>query len=165
MPRVKRGVTAHHRHKKVLKLTKGQRASRHSLYRRAHESMMHSLAYAYRHRRTRKGDFRRLWIGRINAAARAAGLSYSRFMDGLRKAGVELDRKVLADLAVKEGAAFSCLVELAKTPGQQERSKAEYHQKAATKRVGGKRPARERGSATGSSLTGDPAEVPFRADG
>ena len=114
MPRVKRGLTAHRRHKKVLQLTKGQRATRHSLYKRAHEAMMHSLAYAYRHRRERKGDFRRLWIARINAAARLAGLSYSRLMDGLRKAKVELDRKVLADMAVHDSPAFARLVELAK---------------------------------------------------
>lgn len=114
MPRVKGGTTTKHRHKKVLKLTKGHRATRHSLYRRAHESMLKSLSYSYRHRKERKGDMRRLWIARINAAARIEGLSYSRFIDGLCKAGVALDRKILADIAVTDSAAFAQLVALAK---------------------------------------------------
>jgi large subunit ribosomal protein L20 len=97
-----------------LKLTKGQRGTKHALYRRAHEAMLKSLTYAYRDRRRRKRDFRRLWISRINAGARQNGLSYSRFMGGLKEAGVELDRKVLADLAVNDAEAFSRLVELAK---------------------------------------------------
>ena len=105
MSRVKRGVTAHRRHKKVLKLTKGHRATSHSLYRRAHESMLHSLSYSYRHRREHKSDFRRLWITRINAAVRAEGLSYSQFMNGLRKSGIEVDRKMLAEMAVEIEAA------------------------------------------------------------
>jgi len=107
MTRVRSRVTAHRRHKKVLSLTKGHRATRHSLYRRAHESMLKSLSYAYRHRRERRGDMRRLWIVRINAAARSEGLSYSLFMAGLRKAGVEVDRKMLAELAVSDPPAFS----------------------------------------------------------
>lgn len=119
MPRVKGGVTTRHRHKKVLKLTKGHRATRHSLYRRAHESMLKSLSYSYRHRRERKGDMRRLWIARINAATRLDGLSYSRFIEGLCKAGVALDRKILADLAVTEPAAFAQLVAVAKENIQQ----------------------------------------------
>ena len=114
MPRVKRGVTAHHRHKKVLALTKGHRATKHSLYRRAHESMLKSLSYAYNHRRERKGDMRRLWILRVNAASRAQGLTYSQFMDGLRKSGVEINRKILADMAVKEPDAFANLVTTAR---------------------------------------------------
>ncbi len=114
MPRVKGGTTTRHRHKKVLKLTKGHRGTKHSLYRRAHESMLKSLSYSYRHRRERKGDMRRLWISRINAAARLGGLSYSRFIAGLNKAGVAINRKMLADLAVNEPSAFSQLVELAK---------------------------------------------------
>ncbi len=114
MPRVKGGPRAHRRHKKVLKLTKGQRGTKSTLYRRAHEAMLKSLTYAYVDRRRRKRDFRRLWISRINAAARQNGLSYSRFMGGLKEAGVELDRKVLADLAVTDAEAFSRLVELAK---------------------------------------------------
>ncbi|MFQ5925772.1 MAG: 50S ribosomal protein L20 [Dehalococcoidia bacterium] len=119
MPRVKGGVTTHHRHKKVLKLAKGHRATRHSLYRRAHESMLKSLSYSYRHRRERKGDMRRLWIARINAATRLDGLSYSRFIEGLCKAGVALDRKILADLAVTDPAAFAQLVAVAKENIQQ----------------------------------------------
>ncbi len=112
--RVKKGVTAHRRHKKVLAITKGQRATRHSLYRRAHEAMLHSLSYAYAHRRERKADMRRLWITRINAAAQANGLSYSRLINGLKKAEVAIDRKMLADLAVREPEAFSELVALAR---------------------------------------------------
>ncbi len=115
MPRVKGGPKARRRHKKVLKLTKGQYGTRHSLYRRAHEAMLKSLTYAYRDRRRRKRDFKRLWIQRINAAAREQGLSYSRFMAGLRKAGVELDRKMLADLAVRDSQAFARLVETARS--------------------------------------------------
>lgn len=114
MSRIKRGVAAHQRHKKVLALTKGHRATKHALYRRAHESMLKSLSYAYFHRRERKGDMRRLWISRINAATRAGGLPYGRFIEGLQKAGVALNRKVLADLAVRDAAAFSQLVATAK---------------------------------------------------
>ena len=114
MPRVKRGVTAHRRHKKVLALTKGHRATKHSLYRRAHESMLKSLSYAYSHRRERKGDMRRLWILRVNAASRAQGLTYGRFMDGLKKAGIEINRKMLADMAVREPESLANLVTLAK---------------------------------------------------
>ena len=114
MPRVKKGVTAHRRHKKVLALTKGQRATRHSLYRRAHEAMLKSLSYAYAHRRQRKGDMRRLWISRINAASRTHGLAYGQFMDGLNKSGVEINRKLLADMAVREPEAFASLVTMAR---------------------------------------------------
>lgn len=114
MPRVKGGPRARRRHKKVLKLTKGQRGTKHALYRRANEAMLKSLWYAYRDRRNRKRDFRRLWITRINAAARLNGLSYSRFMHGLGKAGVEIDRKILAELAVNDADAFAELAEVAK---------------------------------------------------
>jgi large subunit ribosomal protein L20 len=114
LPRVKGGPRARRRHKKVLKLTKGQRATKHALYRRANEAMLKSLWYAYRDRRNRKRDFRRLWITRINAAARLNGLSYSRFMHGLGKAGVEIDRKILAELAVNDADAFAELTEVAK---------------------------------------------------
>jgi len=114
LPRVRRGVTAHKRHKKVLALTKGHRATKHSLYRRAHESMLKSLSYAYSHRRERKGDMRRLWILRVNAASRAQGLTYSQFMDGLKKSGVEINRKILADMAVREPDAFANLVTTAR---------------------------------------------------
>jgi len=106
-------VTARRRHKKLLKQTKGHWGTKHRLYRRAHESLLKSLSYAYRHRRERKGDFRRLWITRINAATRKVGLSYSRFMDGLKKAGVAVDRKMLADLAVRDPAVFAELVRVA----------------------------------------------------
>ncbi len=114
MPRVKRGVTTHRRHKKVLALTKGHRATKHSLFRRAHESMLKSLSYAYAHRRERKGDMRRLWILRVNIAARAQGLTYSQLMNGLKKAGVDINRKILADMAVREPEAFANLVTIAK---------------------------------------------------
>ena len=114
MPRVKRGVTAHRRHKKVLALTKGHKGTKHALYRRAHESMLKSLSYAYFHRRERKGDMRRLWIMRVNAASRAQGLTYGQFMDGLRKSGVEINRKMLADMAVREPESFANLVTIAK---------------------------------------------------
>ena len=114
MPRVKGGPRARRRHKKVLKLTKGQRGTKHALYRRANEAMLKSLWYAYRDRRNRKRDFRRLWITRINAAARLNGLSYSRFMHGLGRAGVEIDRKILAELAVNDADAFAKLAEVAK---------------------------------------------------
>jgi large subunit ribosomal protein L20 len=114
MARVKRGVTAHARHKKIIDMAKGHKGQRHRLFRRANESVTHALAYAYRDRRDRKGDFRRLWIMRINAAARLHGISYSRLIDGLAKAGVSLDRKVLADIAVREPAAFATIAESAK---------------------------------------------------
>lgn len=114
MPRVKSGPVTRHRHNKVLGITKGHRASKHSLYKRAHESMLKSLSYAFRHRRERKGDMRRLWITRINAASRAEGMTYSVFINGLASAGVAVDRKVLADLAVRDPRAFSHLVAIAK---------------------------------------------------
>lgn len=114
MPRVKEGTTTRQRHKKVLKATRGHKATKHSHYKSAHESMLHALSHAYRHRRERKGDMRRLWITRINAAAREHGLSYSALMHGLREAGVEIDRKMLADMAVRDPKAFSQIVEVAK---------------------------------------------------
>jgi large subunit ribosomal protein L20 len=114
LPRVKRGVAAHVKHKNVLELTKGHRASNHSLYRRAHESMLHALDYQYVHRKERKGDFRRLWITRINAAARSAGLPYNRLIQGLKLAGVIVDRKMMAELAYSDEAAFEQLVDVAK---------------------------------------------------
>ncbi|MBC7238623.1 MAG: 50S ribosomal protein L20 [Chloroflexi bacterium] len=114
MARVKRGVPARHRHKKVLKMTKGQRGTKHRLFRRANEAMLKSLAYATRDRRDRKGDMRRLWIVRINAGARQHGMSYSRLMQGLRLAQVEINRKMLADLAVTDPEAFAQMVETAR---------------------------------------------------
>ncbi len=115
MPRVKRGFTGHHKHKSVLALTKGQRASRHKLYRRAHEAMLHSLTYAFAHRRERKSDMRRIWITRINAASRLNGLSYGELVNGLNKAGVEINRKILADMAVREPEDFAQIVTTAKS--------------------------------------------------
>ncbi len=115
MARVKRGVAARARHKKIIQMAKGHKGQRHRLFRRANESVTHALAYAYRDRRDRKGQMRRLWIARINAAAREHGLSYSRFIDGLAKAGVTLDRKVLADIAVRDDTAFGRLAETAKS--------------------------------------------------
>lgn len=112
MPRVKSSVTTRKRHKKVLAMTKGQRATRHSLYKRAHEAMLHSLNYAYIHRRDRKGDMRRLWISRINAASRANGITYSQLIYGLHKANIEINRKMLADMAIREPDAFTQLAKL-----------------------------------------------------
>ena len=114
MARVKRGVVARARHKKVLKQAKGYYGARSKVYRVAKQAVIKAGQYAYRDRRTRKREFRRLWIVRINAAARQFDLSYSRFMDGLNKAGIEVDRKVLADLAVHDIDAFGALVEKAK---------------------------------------------------
>lgn len=114
MPRVKRGITTHKRHQRVLALTKGHRATSHSLYKRARESMFHALSYAYAHRRERKGDMRRLWVLRINAGARAGGLTYGQFIYGLKRSGVGINRKVLADMAVREPQAFANLVAMAR---------------------------------------------------
>lgn len=114
MPRVKRGVTAHRRHKKILKLAKGYRGSKHKLFRVAKEQVMKSGQYAYIHRRLKKRDFRKLWIARINAAARNNGTTYSRMVHGLKEAGVDINRKMLADLAVNDPQGFTKLVELAK---------------------------------------------------
>ncbi len=118
MPRVKGGPRARKRHKKVLKLTKGQWGTKHALFRRANEAMLKSLSYAYRDRRNRRREMRRLWIARINAGARQSGLSYSRFMYGLKQAGVEIDRKMLAEMAVHDTDAFAQLVEVAKAEGE-----------------------------------------------
>ena len=115
MPRVKRGVTAHARHKKVLDRAEGMSGSRKELFKVANEAVMHSLMYQYRDRRNKKRDMRRLWIARINAAARVNGMTYSTLTFGLKTAGVEIDRKVLADLAVRDAAHFSRLVEVART--------------------------------------------------
>jgi large subunit ribosomal protein L20 len=114
LPRAKGGIVTRRRHNKVLRLTKGHRASKHTLYCRAHESMLKALSYAYRHRRERKRDMRRLWIARINAAARAEGVRYSELIDGMNKAGIEVNRKMLADMAVRDPAAFSRIVAVAK---------------------------------------------------
>ena len=114
MPRVKRGVTARARHKKVLALAKGFRGRRGNVFRIAKEAVMKAGQYAYRDRRTRKRVFRQLWIARINAASRELGLTYSQFANGLKKASIEIDRKILADLAVHDKAAFGSIVEQVK---------------------------------------------------
>jgi large subunit ribosomal protein L20 len=113
MPRAKGGVVTRRRHKKILQLTKGHRATKHTLFNRAQDSMMHALDYAYRHRRERKSDLRRLWIVRISAASRNSGLHYNHLMNGLKKANVVVNRKMLAEMAVNDPESFSKLVKLA----------------------------------------------------
>lgn len=120
MPRVKTGVTAHRRHKKILKLAKGYKGSKSKQFKKANETVMKALYYARRDRRAKKGVFRRLWIARINAAARANGISYSRLIAGLTKAGVEVNRKMLADLAISDANAFAQLVAVAKETSKRE---------------------------------------------
>jgi large subunit ribosomal protein L20 len=115
MARIKRGVAAHRRHKRLLHQAEGRRGTRSTLIRPAREALIHALVYAYRDRRDRKRDMRRLWIERINAASRQHGLPYGRFIAGLKSAGVEVDRKILADMAVREPAAFAAMVETART--------------------------------------------------
>ncbi len=124
MARVKRAVNAHKKRRVVLERASGYRGQRSRLYRKAKEQMLHSMAYAYRDRRARKGDFRSLWIQRINAAARANGMTYNRFIQGLKAAGIEVDRKMLADLAVSDPAAFTSLVDSAKAALPAERGAA-----------------------------------------
>ena len=114
MARVKRAVNAQKKRRTVLESTKGYRGQRSRLYRKAKEQMLHSMTYSYRDRRQRKGDFRKLWIQRINAAARSNDMTYNRFIQGLKAAGVEVDRKILAEIAVSDPAAFTALVETAK---------------------------------------------------
>jgi large subunit ribosomal protein L20 len=112
--RVKRAVNAHKKRRVILERASGYRGQRSRLYRKAKEQVTHSLVYAYRDRKARKGDFRQLWIQRINAAARMNGMTYNRFVQGLKAAGVEVDRKMLAELAVTDAAAFAALVEVAR---------------------------------------------------
>jgi large subunit ribosomal protein L20 len=112
--RVKRAVNAHKKRRVVLERASGYRGQRSRLYRKAKEQMLHSMTYAYRDRKKRKGDFRQLWIQRINAAARQNGMTYNRFIQGIKAAGIEIDRKVLADMAVNDPPAFAAIVELAK---------------------------------------------------
>ena len=114
MARVKRAVNAHKKRRVVLERASGYRGQRSRLYRKAKEQMLHSMTYSYRDRKKRKGDFRQLWIQRINAAARLNGMTYNRFIQGLKAAGVEADRKVLADMAVNDAPAFAALVEVAR---------------------------------------------------
>lgn len=115
MPRVKNAVVSKKRHKKILKLAKGYRGARSKLFRVANQQVMRSLAFAYRDRRQRKREFRKLWIARINAAARSNGISYSRFINGLKQAGIDINRKMLADMAINNEKAFTELVEVART--------------------------------------------------
>ncbi len=124
MARVKRAVNAAKKRRVVLERASGYRGQRSRLYRKAKEQMLHSMTYAYRDRKDRKGQFRRLWIQRINAAARANGMTYNRFIQGLREAGVEVDRRMLAELAVNDATAFATLVETAKKALPAERSAA-----------------------------------------
>ena len=126
MARVKRAVNAHKKRRETLERAAGYRGQRSRLYRKAKEQVAHSLVYSYRDRRAKKGEFRRLWIQRINAGARANGMTYNRFIQGLREAGVEVDRKILADLAVTDPGAFATLVELARAnvPAQGEKTPA-----------------------------------------
>ncbi|MEO8251563.1 MAG: 50S ribosomal protein L20 [Chloroflexota bacterium] len=114
MARVKRGVAAHKRHKRLLAQAEGRRGTRSKLVRPAREALFHALVYAYRDRRDRKRDMRRLWIERINAASRLNGMPYGRFIAGLKSAGVEVDRKMLADMAIRDAGAFAKMVEMAK---------------------------------------------------
>jgi len=113
MPRVKRGVPAHKKHKKILEMAEGHRGTRKRLIRPAHESLMHAMAYMYRDRRNRKRDMRRLWIVRINAAAQMHGVNYSRLIHALHTANIDIDRKILAEMAVNDEAAFSAIVKAA----------------------------------------------------
>ena len=114
MTRVKTGVVRRRRHKKTLNMTKGHQGVRHSLYRRAHESLIHALQYSYDHRKKKKGDMRRLWIVRLNAAARDNGISYSKLIHGMNLAGIEINRKVLSEMAITDPEAFSNIVDSAK---------------------------------------------------
>jgi len=122
--RVKRAVNAQKKRRATLELASGYRGQRSRLYRKAKEQTLHSLNYAYRDRRARKGDFRRLWVTRINAAARENGVTYNRFIQGIKAAGVEVDRKILADLAVNDAVAFTALAELAKANVNTEKKSA-----------------------------------------
>jgi large subunit ribosomal protein L20 len=125
MARIKRSVSGRKKHRAVLERASGYRGSRGRLFKSAHEQVLHSLRYAYNDRRKRKGDFRKLWITRINAAARQHGLSYNRFMNGLKIADVDVDRRVLSDLAVRDPAAFGALVEVARAGLERGRTTAE----------------------------------------
>jgi large subunit ribosomal protein L20 len=114
MARIKRSVNAQKKRREVLELASGYRGQRSRLYRKAKEQLLHSATYAYRDRRAKKGDFRSLWIQRINAACRAEGMTYNRFINGLKNGGIEVDRKILAELAVNDAATFTALVQVAK---------------------------------------------------
>lgn len=132
MPRAKNSVATRQRRKKVLDMAKGYRGPKSKCYRPANEQVLHSMQYAYRDRRARKSDFRRLWITRINAAAREHGMSYNKFISGLREAGVEVDRKILAELAIDDPQAFAQLVEVAAGDGRSEAGAGKAGKKAET---------------------------------
>ncbi len=114
MPRVKKGVTARNKHKKVIKLAKGYRGSNSKLFRPANQAVLKAMSHAYRGRKLRKRDFRKLWISRINAAARLNGLSYSKFINGLKKAGIQINRKMLSEMAINDASGFAQLIDIAK---------------------------------------------------
>lgn len=114
MARVKKGVTARKRHKKIIKLAKGYRGSKSKLFRPANQAVLKALSHAYRGRKLKKRDFRKLWIARINAAARSNGISYSKFISGLKKAGVQINRKMLSEMAINDASGFTQLVDIAK---------------------------------------------------
>ena len=135
MARVKGGPQGHLRHKKILKITKGQRGAKHLLFKRANEAMLKSLWYATRDRRVRKRDLRKLWIARINAAARLNGMSYSQLIAGLKITGNTLDRKILADLAVQHAAAFTAIVESARGALNKQQLRAALDKETASKRA------------------------------
>jgi large subunit ribosomal protein L20 len=157
MPRAKNSVATRQRRKKVLKMAKGYRGPKSDCYRPANEQVMHSLQYAYRDRRARKSDFRRLWISRINAATREHGMSYSKFINGLHKAGVEVDRKILAELAVHEPEAFAELVGVAagnieppaKPAARKKAVKADAPEKVTTAKKAASSEGEKAGEATG----------------
>ena len=155
MARVKRAVNAQKKRRTILKASKGYRGQRSRLYRKAKEQQLHSLTYAYRDRRARKGEFRKLWISRINAAARANGITYNRLIQGLKAAGVEVDRKNLAEIAVSDPAAFTSLVEVAKGYLKHERETLD----AVTRARGGAVDAQ----AVAAANPGDPAAMASRA--
>src|SRR5439155_9375284 len=166
MSRVKRGVAAHKKHKKLLSQAEGRRASKHKLVRPAREAAMHALRYAYRDRRARKGQFRALWIARINAAARDAGLSYSRLMNALRLAGIDLDRKVLTDMAVRDPNVFRHYIDLLKEksgkPNKSEGDEGEQYRDTRRQRETGNAGANRSRRRRENSLLSRPAEKPVR---
>jgi large subunit ribosomal protein L20 len=161
MPRAKNSVATKQRRKKVLKMAKGYRGPKSDCYRPANEQVMHSLQYSYRDRRARKSDFRRLWISRINAAARENGTSYSKFINGLRNAGIEVDRKILAEIAINDPEAFADLVEIA-TGNKEKEPKKEAKEKVA---LAPKSADAEAKTGAGSQATADKGKKADEATG
>lgn len=157
MPRSRNSVATRHRRKKVLKMAKGYKGPKSKRYKAANEQVMHSLQYAYRDRRAKKGDFRRLWITRINAAAREHGMSYNKFISGLREAGVEVDRKILAEIAISDPEAFKELVDIAgeKDPGKAVASPSAASKPSAQKAAPKSKDAEETDKTTESVGSGD----------